>query len=210
MLNDIFESCKFSDLLPDNIYIVGFGHSLHGEMVHVPRDGFQVVLNGAITQKGINPDIWLVADEVALKCEWFSRGLGLKTTRIFSENLEANVCQEGGSSPYADYTFKQGRELTTDNPEPVWGYLRHNGTVFAQALQLAFFAGCRVIKCAGVPFWGNNHADGTLVPGKEPGMKWGHLGVVNALLRYLRAQGSEIYTLGDTALDMEVYSYERA
>jgi len=124
------------------------------------------------------PNAWLVADRHAPETDWWPSGkLNFLPPHVFSADI-----------PDSEHTFQQSPALGgTAGAGCIHGTLRCNGTVVAQAIQLAYWAGAERCILNGCDMYGDHYYNGTKV---YDGRKvWRYVDHINPLINWIHRNG---------------------
>jgi len=159
----------------------------------------------------VDADAWMVADWWAVKTEWFPKmDREYEGMRFYSEGL---VSKRAGDVAIADYSYKllDGRKCTfplgsAPYVEPIPDVLRPDGSVSACAIEAVARLGAKEIVLCGVDMFGNIYYDGNPSSSTDCTHNgvWAFAPFTNSLIKWVKAQGIEIYSMSPTALDIEV------
>lgn len=180
---DFFNMRGRKGLFGNKVCILGPHISVLDAIPNIDPDAYIISLNCAVMIPGVDVDLMLVADKAGPSLGWFGGGLMKKEMlRMYS----LDVVKEIEPSVRVDITFQQKTALTTSDAKPVFGELRYNATVFAQALQACHWACVREVDVQGVKFEGDEYYDGTKA-GYKPNHWRTQRNIVNKLIEYLIA-----------------------
>ena len=192
---DIFNS----DIeIPPRVYVVSPGPNGADHFRKIPDDAFVIATNKAI-EAPIKTNLWL-------SCE-----PGVKLTPWFQRNIEANKHLGCFWSKYLykdypdiPYTCEYGPPLRPHSFECIPGVLRSRATIASEAFQMAYMLGAKEIILCGVDIMGNKYFDFTSAGEDRPELNWKWvLPLFNPLIRWVEAQGVKVFTMSETALDVE-------
>ena len=200
---DIFEGFT-NRQFPNHCYIIGTSPTVKRDLTVIHKDAAIIYLNKAIELKDKNRGgIWLCADEtIPDEHDWFNKWnrrkiMGIKIFSI-DIHLKGHNC---------DYTFRQNKSIS-GNGVPEKGVLKFDGTVAAQALQLAYWCGSKVITLAGISMFGNGYFDKTTNIKHKPKETWGQRYNMQCMIDYLINRCDiSISSLTKTALDVPYIHY---
>ena len=206
----------FDSLFGSEVLIVGPHMNVMSVIRHIVKwkenkhhAPFIISINRAVNIPVLNSDLWMVADPNAIYEKWFDDGLSDATvSRMFSlqvvDAMPTPLDDDKIGGPSIEFTFHQGKTMSSSSFEPIVGMLRPNGTIFAQALQACYHADVRKVWIAGVAFAGNQYYDGT-VWHRMPGNHWNpYIPICNNLIKHLTAKGMQIRTLTPSKLYVEL------
>lgn len=159
----------------------------------------------------VDPDAWMVADWWAVKTEWFPKmDREYDGLRLFSAGL---VSKRSPDAIPAEYSYKllDGRQCTfplgsAPYGAPISGVLRPDGSVSACAIEVATRLGAKEIVLCGVDMFGNIYYDGAPSSSTDCTHNgvWAFAPFTNSLIKWVKEQGVDIYSLSPTALEIEV------
>ena len=200
----------------ETVYVLATGPNGNDHYKRIPDDAWVIGVNKAIEiyfRNRTPTSIWLCADGTLPEQEWFTKTVNgiIQNVAALSDNHIATPCFDSGALlktyPDAPYYFTHGHTLR-ESPkfQPIEGVLRAGGSISGQAMQLAYWLGAKRIVLVGVDMTGSKYFDDTenINPRLSPDGKSLHLHLLNGLCGWLKAQGIEIVSLSETALDVKV------
>jgi hypothetical protein len=200
---DILE-CGF--IFPEKVTILAPGPNGISHWNEI--DGYVIGVSRAI-QTGIPLSAWLVSDWWAVKTDWFNPcDEAYNGVRIFSDGV---LVMRSSEMPKPDYRFALVR--VRDDKEfrigdlyngPINGKIRPDGTVSASAVELAARLGAREIALCGVDMHGDKYFDGKIAKSVTCSHEgaWSFCVLFNSLIKWVKSQGINIYSLSETALEL--------
>lgn len=213
---DFFKQPGRTGLFGPEVVIVGPHHSLMSVIRLLNRwkekgedPPFIISINRAVNVPVLKSDLWMVADRVAVFERWFDEGLSNATVaRMFSlqviEEMGTPLDDNRVGGPKIEYTFHQGKTMSSTSFEPMDGILRPNGTIFCQALQACYHAGVIRVWTAGIAFSGNQYCDGTVWHRMQKTHWLPYIPICNNLIKFLETKRMTFRTLTPTKLDIEM------
>lgn len=186
---DIFRDGGLIQALHDveDVYILAPGPSADYSLlprnmtaanVYIP-EVYVIAVNAAVNMIPLGsvvafPNAWMVADRHAPETSWYPHNnIGFLPLRVFSADM-----------PNAEHTFQQNPALGgTAGSGCIHGTLRCNGTVVAQAIQLAYWAGAERCILNGADMYGDHYYDGSKVyDGRKT---WRYVDHINPLIEWI-------------------------
>jgi hypothetical protein len=156
------------------------------------------------------PGMWLQADWWGIKTDWFAKADKEYTgVRIFSDSM---ISKRPSDAIPADWSFRftPGTECVLPLGSGQYMYhpreLRPDGTSSCIGMELAARFGAKEIAVCGVDFRGERYYNGRTGCFQKYDRKgvWAYLPFANSLIKWIKSQGVDIYSLSETALDLEV------
>jgi hypothetical protein len=193
---DIFESGL---MVNDEIVIVAPGYNGRDLYKYINPKKFTIVVNKAI-ECPVHADLWMACEPLTGRTEWFKKTIGNKIdiACFWSHYLYKQY-------PDIKYTYEFGPPLTKTSSMCIPGVLRGRATVSAQALQLAYWLGATRIIILGIDLMGNKYFDNSDAGAARPETAWSWiLPLFNPLIQWIKAQGIDVVSLSETALDVPV------
>lgn len=192
--------------LTDRIQIVAPGANGRDYYDQLDPECFTIIVNKACEIPGIRRDLWMVADPtpyyalVRGHTNWFSEGL--KTCEHIGCFNSQTMLE------YFDkvkYTHEWAGEIFDTFIEPMKNYIRGGLTITGMALQLAYWLGAKEIVLCGVDLSGNKYFDETdRGVDAQHHTAWGRvLPLFQELVDWVQAHGVKVYSLSETALNVE-------
>ena len=202
---DIFE---LGDIFPRRVDVLAPGPN---GKEHWSRLGPWVMAVNKAIEIPVDADAWMISDWWAVKTEWFAPAdKAFDGVRIFSENL---IGKRPADAAPADVSFRflNGKSVTRPfgtaaYPPPLPDMFRPDGGVAATAVEAAARFGAKEIALCGVDMCDDKYFDGEISLSTECPHKgeWQWTPFFNSLIKWVKEQGVDIYSISPTALDVEV------
>lgn len=170
--------------LPADTYILAPGANANPDLI--PHDATVLAVNAGVNMRG---DYWLVADRHTPQTYWWP-------------DIKPCACIFSFEHDWADYTFQQSPALGGSyGPGCIDGTLRCNGTVVAQAIQLAYWCGAKRCILNGADMYGDHYYDGRKV---YNGRKvWRYINHLNPLIAWIHSN-SNMQVLTQTKTELTI------
>ncbi len=181
---DIFDS---EITLPATMYIVCPGPGAATYDTGSIPDARTIAVNAAINLVTY-ARFWMVADSNAVNQGWYTGWSGNPP----KDAPPPFIDHAGGER----YTFSQGEPLGADI-QFKHGYLRPNGSVLLQALQLCYwfqagYRNTRNVNIIGADMRGDSYYDGKIVPEYMGRDVWPYVSICRTAIAFMRGEGWDI------------------
>lgn len=184
-------------LKPSSVYVLGAGARGVNEYKRIPQGAIVFSCNSAVMAMNRPPTLAFMFDKRCDAQSWWSKALAVKTAFAYSSYLAARLP--------CDWYFR----FTPHLFEPPYsclisGRLRGGCNCAGIAMQAAYWTGATEIILCGVEMLDLNHFDGSAEGVADASGLWPQIGNMNILIRELEKLGCEIWSMNDTALDIDV------